>query len=94
MFIKNSTLCATITGHCGDECLDYNENYLGWAAGGIGRQLVFMAVQGVGYWCILALLESGLLRRVWYAATYTQPSNATRQYSRQSSTSLLEVHEF
>ncbi len=57
------------TGHCGDSCVDYNSNYLGWDAGGIGRQLVFMALQGALYLCVLALIESGALTTVWYVAT-------------------------
>ena len=49
--------------------MSYNENYLGWKAGGIGRGLTFMALQGVAYFVILALIECGLIRKLWYRAT-------------------------
>ena len=43
--------------------MEYNENYLGWEAPGIGRALFFMAIQGIIFFFILVLLESGQCRR-------------------------------
>ena len=47
-----------VPGNCGTNCLDYNTDYLSWEAGGIGRFLVFLAIQGQIYFAILFLLES------------------------------------
>ena len=58
---------AVLTDNCGpDGCLDYNENYLSFEVGGIGRMLVFLAVQGVIYFTLLYLIESGVFKKIFY----------------------------
>jgi len=51
---------------CGDDCIDFNENYLSLEPGGIGRHLVFLAVQGVLYFTALLLVESHVVHLVCY----------------------------
>ena len=51
---------------CGDNCIDFNENYLSFEPGGIGRQLTFLGVQGLLYFTALLLVESRLLHRLCY----------------------------
>ncbi|XP_069124776.1 phospholipid-transporting ATPase ABCA3-like [Argopecten irradians] len=59
--------CGATTGSCGPSgCVYYRDNYLSWEQGGIGRMLVFMAIQGVVYFSMIILLESGLSLRFRY----------------------------
>lgn len=51
---------------CGDQCIDFTENYLSYEPGGIGRHLTFLGAQGVLYFAVLLLIESQLLRRFCY----------------------------
>ena len=51
---------------CGDNCIDFTENYLSWEAGGIGRHLTFLGVQGLLYFAALLLVESHLVHRFCY----------------------------
>ncbi|XP_071130810.1 phospholipid-transporting ATPase ABCA3-like isoform X2 [Mytilus edulis] len=67
---------------CGPEgCFPLSSNYLGWEKNGIGRMLVFLAVQGVAYFSLLLFLESRYLNRFQYAVgqrkerTYSQLSD-------------------
>ena len=84
-----------VAGHCGDSCVTYNENYLGWGAGGIGRELIFMAIQGVAYLTLLAPIESGVIRQLWYKISQSGKSGSHSQGSnyRQLSRSMSEVQE-
>ncbi|XP_021358402.1 ATP-binding cassette sub-family A member 3-like [Mizuhopecten yessoensis] len=59
--------CGATTGSCGPSgCIYYQNDYLSWDQGGIGRMLVFMFIQGVIYFNIILLLESGLSLRFLY----------------------------
>jgi len=51
---------------CGDQCVDFTENYLSFESGGIGRHLTFLGVQGVLYFTAVLLVESRLLHYVRY----------------------------
>jgi len=51
---------------CGDNCIDFNEKYLSFEPGGIGRHLTFLGVQGLLYFTALLLVESRLLHRLCY----------------------------
>ena len=84
-----------VPGHCGDSCVTYNENYLGWEAGGIGRELIFMTIQGVAYLTLLALIESGVIRQLWYQITQSGKSGSRFHTSgyRQLNRSMSEVQE-
>lgn len=67
-----SLLCVKIqiqylSGRCGDTCIDFNENYLAWELPGIGRYLIFMAIQGFVYLFLLFLIESGVVYRIIYS---------------------------
>jgi ATP-binding cassette subfamily A (ABC1) protein 3 len=50
--------CASVSDNCGSNCLTYNENYLGWDEGGIGRMLVFMAIQGFVFFLLVFFFDS------------------------------------
>lgn len=54
---------------CGDNCFDFVENYLTWESPGIGKYLVFMAMQCVVYFVFIFLVESGSLNRFFYFIT-------------------------
>ena len=94
-FLGLYSLKFVFSDHCGDQCVTYNENYLGWEAGGIGRELVFMAIQGVAYLTILSLIESGLIRKFWYKVTQGKRSSSQSHDGnyRQLSRSVSEVQE-
>ncbi|KAL3853224.1 hypothetical protein ACJMK2_016780 [Sinanodonta woodiana] len=51
---------------CGSTCFTFYSNYLTWDSPGIGRYLVFMAMEGFVYFGIIFLIESGLLSRLKY----------------------------
>ncbi|KAL3853226.1 hypothetical protein ACJMK2_016782 [Sinanodonta woodiana] len=51
---------------CGSTCFTFYSNYLTWDSPGIGRYLVFMAIDGFVYFGIVFLIESGLLSRLKY----------------------------
>jgi hypothetical protein len=53
--------------NCGDFCLDFTENYLSMERGGIGRHLVFLAIQGCFYWICIALIESRIILQLYTA---------------------------
>ena len=50
-------------GNCGHQCGSYDGDYSGWEYPGIGRSLIFMAAQGVIFFIILYILDSGVCRR-------------------------------
>lgn len=63
-------LLSEITGDCGSyPCVYFNENFIGWEKNGIGRMLVFLAVQGIAYFCILLFIDSGLSHKLIVALT-------------------------
>ena len=51
--------------NCGEYCAESQENPLAWEGPGIGRALVFMTIQGVLFFLILFLIESGYGRATW-----------------------------
>lgn len=42
----------------------YNQDYLGWEQGGIGRMLVFLTLQGFVLWIFIFSYEYGLIQKV------------------------------
>ncbi|XP_041350182.1 phospholipid-transporting ATPase ABCA3-like [Gigantopelta aegis] len=55
-------------GNCGsDFCILFSENYFDWEAPGVGRELVFMILQGFLYLGLVLLIEYHVPQRVWYA---------------------------
>ncbi|KAJ8311155.1 hypothetical protein KUTeg_011294 [Tegillarca granosa] len=59
MYLPPNVLNPCCKGRCGDTCIEFNENYLAWELPGIGRYLIFMAIQGLVYLFVLFLIESG-----------------------------------
>uniref|UniRef100_A0A6P8HMV1 ATP-binding cassette sub-family A member 3-like isoform X2 n=1 Tax=Actinia tenebrosa TaxID=6105 RepID=A0A6P8HMV1_ACTTE len=49
----------------GDYPIEFQENYLSWENPGIGRYLVFMAWEGIFFFLLVLLFESGLPRRFY-----------------------------
>ncbi|XP_059176010.1 phospholipid-transporting ATPase ABCA3-like [Physella acuta] len=76
--------------HCGDTCLYYNQNYLGWEKSGVGRMLVFLVIQGCVMWTLIFLSEYGILQKLQYMMSSSQQAinvsskNYTSQMSRDS----------
>ncbi|KAJ8317951.1 hypothetical protein KUTeg_003042 [Tegillarca granosa] len=69
-FFISNPCCAKITGKCGSyPCVYFNENFIGWEKNGIGRMLVFLASQGVVYFCVLLFIDSGLFHKLVVALT-------------------------
>ena len=57
--------CILCTDICGKYCVDWQDNVLAWQSPGIGRAVVFMAIQGVVFLAILFIIESGRARAIW-----------------------------
>ncbi|KAG8175444.1 hypothetical protein JTE90_026867 [Oedothorax gibbosus] len=53
-------------GKCDDVCIPWEANFLSWSSPGIGKQLVFFAIQFVLYFCLLVMCERNLLRYILY----------------------------
>jgi hypothetical protein len=51
-----------IISGCTDTCFKFQDNYLAWEYPGCGKYFVFMAVQGILFFLLLSLIESGILR--------------------------------
>lgn len=66
-----------VSDKCGDNCLPINSNYLGWKADGIGRMLVFMAIQSILYFSLLLMIESATMRRLRYYLTNSSSKNVS-----------------
>ncbi|CAH1794818.1 unnamed protein product [Owenia fusiformis] len=80
-------------GNCGDNCLDFQYNYLSWERNGIGRMLVFMGLQGFLYFAILFLMESQLLRELWYSiksAVDQRQTNGQEHYQTDNNAFITE----
>ncbi|CAD5115360.1 DgyrCDS4339 [Dimorphilus gyrociliatus] len=52
-----SQCCPGCTSSC------WMKNYLAWEENGIGKQLTFLALQGIAYFTVLMIMETGLWRR-------------------------------
>ena len=51
--------------NCGEaDCVEYNSNYLGWEKKGIGRMIVFMAIEGFVYYTIVAIIEFQVVKTI------------------------------
>lgn len=55
-----------LTDNCGDMCLDYQENYFAWENLGIGRSMVFLALQAVVFWSLIILVETEIIIKLFY----------------------------
>lgn len=61
---SSKQLLRFILENCGLMCIKYSSNYLSWKEPGIGRSLVFMSLQGLVFFFILAVIERGLMGRI------------------------------
>ena len=52
--------------NCGDKCLDWQESSLAWESLGIGRSLVFLAVQMAFFWLLIIMIETDIIRKLLY----------------------------
>lgn len=59
-------------------CIPWTEDYIGWEKLGIGRMLVFMGVEGVACYVILALVELKVFVQLRYAASWICRRVSTR----------------
>ncbi|XP_067683951.1 phospholipid-transporting ATPase ABCA3-like isoform X2 [Haliotis asinina] len=59
--------CCTHNGTCGDNCYQFNENFLAWDSPGVGRYVLFMLLQGVVYMSVTLFIEYQVPQRIWYA---------------------------
>ena len=48
----------------GDSQLEFQENYLSWDNPGIGRYLVFLALEGIVFYSLVLLIEYGVFNRL------------------------------
>lgn len=63
-------LSSTETNNCGSfGCVDWNDDPLGWEKLGIGRMLVFMGLEGLVFYFIIALIELKVFQKVRYSAS-------------------------
>ncbi|XP_071081909.1 phospholipid-transporting ATPase ABCA3-like [Haliotis cracherodii] len=51
---------------CGDNCLDFAEDYLDWMYPGVGRFVVFMVIQGAVYLLLTLFIEYRIPQRIIY----------------------------
>ena len=66
-----------VSGHCGENCANFQENYLSWEPRGIGRMFTFLAVQGLVYFSMVLIIESNIPRRIFYCIkSLCRPSRA------------------
>ena len=73
---------------CGGTCFTFYDNFLNWEKPGIGRQVTFMALQGIVYFILVLLAEAGIFTRLWSNVS-TRPTRVGSEpdirLSRQSS---------
>jgi len=58
--------------------MNFNENYMTMEPGGIGRMLVFLAVQGVVYFVIVFMIELNVFKNLMYRCI--EPSDQKVQF--------------
>ncbi|CAH1776854.1 unnamed protein product [Owenia fusiformis] len=81
---------------CGNNCAVWEDNYLSWNVPGIGRYMIFMAVQGLVFSALIFLIESDVLKSFWYSAmSYgTKPADQSESHvsivERQTSQSHIQ----
>ncbi|XP_071953037.1 phospholipid-transporting ATPase ABCA3-like [Antedon mediterranea] len=69
--------------------LSVNENYLGWATPGIGRDLVFLGVTGFLYFVWVLVIEAGVFRKLWYML-FPGKSKKLKMYQAVNTESVVE----
>ncbi|XP_068200893.1 phospholipid-transporting ATPase ABCA3-like isoform X1 [Palaemon carinicauda] len=62
--------CCKTAENCGNYgCVNWNENFVAWESLGIGRMLVFMALEGIVGYIIIALIEMKVFQEIQYSLT-------------------------
>jgi len=51
---------------CGDNCIDYQENYFAWEDAGVGKNALFLVIQCIFCWLIIVLVETEILVKLIY----------------------------
>ncbi|KAG7167085.1 ATP-binding cassette sub-family A member 3-like 1 [Homarus americanus] len=60
--------CCREADNCGSfGCVDWNEDFLSWEKLGIGRMLVFMGVEGILFYILIALTELKVFQTIRYS---------------------------
>jgi ATP-binding cassette, subfamily A (ABC1), member 3 len=54
--------CCPLT--CGSDCLEMNDDYMGWKANGIGQMLTFLIIQFVVFTSLVCFTETSLFNRL------------------------------
>jgi hypothetical protein len=74
--VKNLIYCSLIfTDNCpADFCFTFYDNFLTWEKPGIGRECLFMLLQGVFFFAIVLLTETGILRRIVSIFSSSKPT--------------------
>ncbi|XP_045164403.2 phospholipid-transporting ATPase ABCA3-like isoform X2 [Mercenaria mercenaria] len=60
-------------------CFEFFDNFLAWEKPGIGRECLFMLLQGIFYFSIVLLAEAGILRRIANLCTNRTPVSVGSQ---------------
>ncbi|XP_063839916.1 phospholipid-transporting ATPase ABCA3-like isoform X2 [Scylla paramamosain] len=59
--------CCREESRCGSfGCVEWTEDYLGWEKLGVGRMLVFLALEGVAFFLLITIVEMKVFQRVKY----------------------------
>ncbi|XP_042876783.1 phospholipid-transporting ATPase ABCA3-like isoform X3 [Penaeus japonicus] len=62
--------CCKQTRNCGSfGCVDWNDDPMGWEKLGIGRMLVFMGLEGLVFYIIIALIELKVFHKIRYSTS-------------------------
>ena len=56
--------CEKLIREYGGSQLEFQENYLSWDNPGIGRYLVFLALEGIVFYALVLLIEYGVFNRL------------------------------
>ena len=51
--------------NCGDNCRNFELNYMAWEQPGIGRPITFMGIQCIVLFSLLFFIESSFSKRLW-----------------------------
>ena len=64
LFHPTKAECEKLIREYGGSQLEFQENYLSWDNPGIGRYLVFLALEGIVFYSLLLLIEYGVFNRL------------------------------
>ena len=60
--------CCKFNGYCGDfGCVDWQPDLFAWEKLGIGRMLIFLALEGLLFYIIIALIELKVFQSIQYS---------------------------